>query len=142
MRIIANSNWNSHSEPRMKELKILKFEDQHFYQCATLVYDMLNKKAPDIFDFQQERNLNTEITTRLTANKPNNIRLPSFNNSQFKSFSSLAPTFWNTLTESLQQSESRNLFKSTLKRTILSGYNEMVDCTNPRCKDLRYHKGT
>ena len=142
VRIISKANWNSHSEPRMKELKILKFEDQHLYQCATLVFDMLNRKAPDIFDFHQEQNLNMELTTRLSVNKPNNIRLPSYGNSQLKSFSSLAPAFWNTLSESLQGSESRNLFKSTLKRTFLSDYNEKADCTNPRCTDRKYHERT
>ena len=140
VRIISNANWNSHSEPRMKELKVLKLEDQHLYQCATLVFDMLNKNAPDIYDLQQEQNLNTELTTRSSINKPNNVRLPSYSNSKVKSFSSLAPAFWNTLPESLQRSESRNLFKSSLKRAFLTGYNVKVDCTNPRCSDRRYHK--
>ena len=139
VRIISKANWNSHSEPRMKELKILKFEDQHLFQCATLVFDMLNKNAPDIFDLQKEQYLNTELTTRSSVNKPNNIRLLSYSNSQLKSFSSLAPAFWNTLSESLQAAESRNLFKSTLKRTFLSDYNEKADCTNPRCTDRKYH---
>ena len=138
VRVIDDSLWNAHSEPRMKRLKILKFED-HF-QCASLVYDMLKSKAPNIFGFTSEQNTDTRLTRSLT-NNPSNLR-NTFSKINHKSFASHAPDIWNNLGLSLQNAASRKVFKSTLKQKLLAEYNDKVQCCYPRCRDNKHHLST
>ena len=46
IRTICKSYFSSHTEPRMKALCLLKLEDLYKQQCATLVHDIINKRAP------------------------------------------------------------------------------------------------
>ena len=139
IRAISKSHWYSHSEPRMKKLKILKIEDQHYFQCSGLIFDMLKGLAPDIYNLSTRNKSNIQCT-RSATNKPENLRLPSFNPTQLKkTFSGHAPEFWNTLPKEIQNADSRSLFKSLLKKSILDQYAEDVNCSNPRCPDRRFH---
>ena len=46
IRTICKSYFSSHTEPRMKALCLLKLEDLYKQQCATLVHNIINKRAP------------------------------------------------------------------------------------------------
>ena len=138
---MTKAPWLAHSEPRMKNLKVLKIEDQHYLQCAALIFDMLKGYAPDILSLSCEQNINNNTrSTRLAANKPQDFRLPAYNSIRIKnSFQNLVPDIWNTLPETIQTAPSRKSFKSALKKSILDQYAERTECSNPRCSDRRFH---
>ena len=81
----------------MKKQGILAIQDQYHYQCAGMIFNMLNGHAPDVYDLTQEQLCNCLQNTRSTSSKPKNLRLGTFNSKTFKSFSSIAPEIWNSL---------------------------------------------
>ena len=91
VRSITKSHWLAHSEPRLKKLNILKFEDQHQLQSLSLVYDMLKNQCPDIYNLKSDMNANHSThATRSRTDRPDNLRLPSHSASKLKtSFLSL-----------------------------------------------------
>ena len=139
IRSVSNSGWLSHSEPRMKKLGILAIQDQYHYQCAGLVFDMLNGNAPDVYNFNQEQSRHCSQNTRSTSSKPENLRLSNFSSKTLKCFSTIAPEIWNSLSNEVQKSKTKSVFKNSFKKTILSKYRKKIECKNPRCTDQRYH---
>ena len=140
IRAVTKAPWLAHSEPRMKNLKMLKIEDQHYLQCAGLIFDMLKGYAPDILSLSCEQNNNNTRLTRSVSNKPQDFRLPSFNSITIKnSFQNLVPDIWNTLPENIKTAPSRKSFKAALKKIILDQYADKTECSNPRCSDRRFH---
>ena len=141
VRAICKSHWLSHTEPRMKNLKILKLEDQHKFQCMSLTYDMLKGYCPDVYNLVQFQNsLTGAHELRSSQNRPGDLRLPSFNPNQNKrTFPYFGPYMWNSLPQNLQAAESRRLFKNLLKSNLLESYVEKTNCCNPTCLDRRYH---
>ena len=95
--------------------------------------------APDVYDLTQEQSRNCLQNTRSTCSKPENLRLGTFNSKTFKSFSSVAPETWNSLSNEIQKSNSKSSFKHSYKKLILSKYKERIECKNTRCTDQRYH---
>ena len=96
-------------------------------------------RAPDVYDLTQEQSRNCLQNTRSTSSKPKNLRLGTFNSKTFKSFSSVAPVTWNSLSSEIQKSNSKSIFKHSFKKQILRTYKEKVECKNTRCTDQRYH---
>ena len=122
------------------DLKVLNIEDQYFLQCAGLTYDMLKGFAPDILSLLDEQNDNNVKITRSVTNKPQNLKPLSYNSNRLKNnFQNIVTGIWNTLPENLQNAVSRKVFKASLKKSILDLYKEKVDCSNPRCFDMRFH---
>ena len=141
VRAISKAHWLAHTEPRMKNFKILKLEDQHHFQCLGLTFGMLKGHSPDIFDFAHNQNANNEHRIlRSGTNRPEDLRLPSFRTGQTgASFLSFSPDLWNTIPTILQNASTSRIFKNGLKSKILSQYVNRLSCTNPRCTDRRYH---
>ena len=141
IRHVYKSQWLDHTEPRMKHLNSLKVNDQHYFQCLSLTFDMLKGHSPDIYNLMQEQNKNaTQHSLRSATDRPGNLRLPSFNALQLKtSFLSSIPDLWNALPADIQNAATRKQFKSKLKRKILDNYHDKVSCQNPRCTDRRFH---
>ena len=142
IRNICKSDWTSHTEPRMKSLKVLKVEDQQYLQCMSLAFDMLKGNSPDIYNLVKDQNLNNaQHELRSRTNKPDNLRLPAFSRTQVKSsFLCKTPDLWNALPENIQKSDNRRIFKTKLKKIILDSYGNLIDCKNPQCIDRRFHK--
>ena len=140
IRAITKAPWFSHSEPRMKNLKLLKIEDQYYLQCASLIFDMIKGFAPDVLSLLQEQNENSIKITRSARNRPQNLRLPAYNSIKLKnSFQNIVPDLWNTLPENLQSATTRKSFKVSLKKNMLDQYGDKTECSNPRCSDTRFH---
>ena len=141
-RIIYNSHWLAHTEPRMKLLEILKVNDQHRFQCLTLMYNMLKGVSPDVYEFKE--NLNTNLRDRglrSSVSQPNNVRLPGHSSMNNKnSFSSLGPLIWNDSSEELKSIDSSKRFKKEVRKDILQSYAEKCICSNPLCVDRRFHQ--
>ena len=141
VRAVCKSNWHSHTEPRMKDMRVLKFEDQHEFQCLTLMFKMINGLCPDICNFTQDLKGNrSERTLRSDTTQPINLRVPSLRATQGLSpFESTSPSLWNELPTTLQKEPSCSAFKNKLKNTYLTQYAKKVKCNNSRCFDRRYH---
>ena len=140
IRVITKSHWLAHTEPRVKKLKILNIADQQKLQSLSLTFDMLKGISPDIFNFQQNLQSNSSHhELRSTTTQPNNLREQVLSYQNKRCFSSLAPTYWNSIPDSVKQSCSRKIFKRATKKILLSSYSETSACENPLCVDRRYH---
>ena len=141
MRTVFRSHYLSHTEPRMKSMNILKFDDQYQFQCLNLLFNMLKGYAPDIYNLAQNRNENARTSSlRSVASQPENLRLPSYQaNQSSRTFLSSIPDLWNELPTEIQRAPTQSIFKSHLKLEYLSKYEERILCTNPTCIDTRFH---
>ena len=142
IRIVSKAHWLAHSEPRMKLLNTLKVSDQHQLQCASLMFDMLNGTAPDIYNYYYDMN-NQSVNYSLRSHTNNRLRLASssFSSAQAtRSFPSLARSYWNEIPLSIKQSNTKKRFKKDLKAHILQKYTEKCLCFNPLCRDMKYHQ--
>ena len=141
IRHVTKSHYIAHTEPRMKSLGFLKVHDQHMLQCAKLAHDMVNKKCPE--NLETRLNLCTEqhsYSLRSTTENPLELRENQTRRKETKvGFSCLGPKVWNGIPENLKQLKNRDSFKKHLKRHILEGYENKLTCSNPRCKDKRFH---
>ena len=142
VRIIGKSHWLAHTEPRMKNLELLKVKDQHQFQCLTMMYNMIKGVSPDVFNYRQ--NLNTNLSQRglrSSVSHPDNVRLPAHSCSHSKtSFQTVAPSFWNEISEESKKIDSTKRFKKQIKSSLLETYTELCICTNPLCIDRRFHQ--
>ena len=124
----------------MKNLKILKVEDQFIFQCACTIFDMLRGSAPDMFNLTQGQISSNSHQTRSTTNRPENLRKTVSNTlKKTQSFPGAATDIWNSLPHAIQTAESKPLFKALLRKSILDDYCDKLDCSNPRCSDRRFH---
>ena len=140
IRIITKSHWLAHTEPRMKKLKILKIADQHKLQSLSLTFDMIKGISPDIFNFLENLQGNSSHhELRSTTTQPNNLREQVLSHQNKRCFSTLAPSYWNSIPDSIKQSCSRKTFKRATKKMLLQSYMEASHCENPLCVDRRYH---
>ena len=141
VRCITKSHWLAHTEPRMKNLKILKLEDQHQLQCLALTFNMLKGLAPDVFELIQKQNANSSHALRSSTNRPDNLRIRAFRAvKNTVSSGCLFSELWNSLPTDLQNSTSCKQLKNQLKTRFLNNYQEDSACTNPKCIDRRYHQ--
>ena len=141
MRTITKPYVTSHTEPRMKELKILKLEDLYKQQCATLIHDIIYKRAPaqmanfvSLSSTIESQRLRSHSTNPLLVREPLGKCKTSSN-----SFCVKGPISWNRLPHELQVIRDKNNFKTRLKRYITESYSNSTVCTNPRCTDRRHH---
>ena len=140
IRTITKSYFSAHTEPRMKKLGLLKFEDMYQQQCLSLVYDCVHKKAPkkiqNLIQSQQtlDYNLRGQNTNNLDLKVPN-LKTRAGSNS----FAVRGPVLWNNIPNDTRKIEQRGLFRKTIKKSILDNYEHKSDCNNPRCRDRSHH---
>ena len=137
IRAITKSHFLAHTEPRMKNLGILKVTDQHNLQCVGLMYNMIKGFCPDIFGFCSLINEATvDYNLRSVLSQPENIRTVASIN---RSFTSVATTYWNELPPDIKKSSTTKEFKSRVRRNIIQDYFHSCECSNPLCVDRQYH---
>ena len=141
VRIICKSHLNSHTEPRMKNLKMLKFQDQHELQSTRLIYDLIHGYAPSHLSENLQLNRDAHnYRLRSANNNPDNLRTTAGSIKQVRfSFSNSAPKLWNKLPEDIKNSPNRNIFKNKLTNKFIDSYVVKTPCKNPNCKDKVFH---
>ena len=141
IRSVTKSHWLAHTEPRMKNLKILKITDQHKAQCINTTLDMLKGRCPDVLGLSDKIQKNNRThNLRSTTSQPSNLELPRSKGKRDKgTFSQLAPCLWNDLPEEIKSEENRYRFRQLTKNHYLETYKSVSECTNPCCVDSNHH---
>ena len=140
IRTITKSYITAHTEPRMKRLGLLKFDDMYQLQNSLLVHDCVYKKAPitiqNYISFAQD----SHHSLRSQSLRPLDLRIPNYKTRAGASgFSVQGPTGWNKLSNELRAIDQKNRFKLLLKDSILKTYENKTTCLNPRCRDKSNH---
>ena len=140
IRTVCKAYHLAHTEPRMKKLKLLNFDDL-YRQCIPLCHNSIMKRAPQKINnlLVLEKSTNT-YTTRNQATNPLNLKIPNLKSrAGSQSFRSQGPTLWNEIPNEIKSIERREIFKSSIKRMFLHKYSKKSECSNPRCKDHNFH---
>ena len=141
IRHLTKAHFLSHTEPRMKSLGILKFDDQLTLQTAKLAHDIINKRCP--LNLQNGLELCADqhsYSLRSGTNNPLDVRENRQNcMTRGIGFTKLGPKIWNEIPQELKALKGRENFKNKLKEHILKEYKDQVECNNPLCRDRKYH---
>ena len=141
IRTVSKSYITSHTEPRMKNLGLLKLDDLYTQQCTALIYDIKNNFAPPALgDLLPNETAQSHHHLRSHVSDPNHVRTPVTRSKvSSNSFFCKGPLSWNSLPQEIQNARSRHAFKSQLKTRFLDSYEHIASCNNPRCNDRRHH---
>ena len=128
----------------MKDLKILRIEDLYKQQCATLIHDITNSRAPsrmsELVSLVNNPHNPQNQRLRSHATNPQQIREPVGKcKTSSNSFCVKGPSIWNSLPPELHTIQEKHIFKYRLKNHLLSQYSNVIDCNNPLCTDRRHH---
>ncbi len=131
IRIINCKPYRYHTEPLFKNNRILTVHDQYTHNILIFMHQLKYNKLPKSFDslkyFEQENKRETR-----QINLANCFRFRT-------SFSSLLPyhqfpRVWNRLDVDLHGINSLGNFKRLNRKRMLNNYENLVQCTNIRCK--------
>ena len=140
IRTITKSFYMAHTEPRMKKMGLLKFEDLYSLQSNLLTYDCFHGNAPKNIKNLVTKTLNPNLNLRNQTNNPLDLKIPNMKSrAGSHSFSCKGPGFWNEVSGELRVTNQKGRFKNGLKKQILESYDKKAVCTNPRCKDNGNH---
>ena len=141
VRTLSKSYFSSHTEPRMKQMGILKLDDLYRQQTLTCVHDCLHQNAPvEIKNLITREGNQNGPTLRSQIQNPLNLKIPNFKTRvASSSFRCKGPIFWNELPSEIKKLNRRSLFCRRLKFFFLYNYHNKSECNNPRCRDKRHH---
>ena len=121
IRICTHSAYLAHTSSLFKQSKTLKVPDLHTYQSAIFMFKHINKLLPFFHDTFTP---NSEIHTYPTRHR-NDLHL---NNPKLllahRSIRHHGPDIWNSLPEEIKSRTSLFSFKATLKKFIVSNYED------------------
>ena len=119
-RIITKSQYNTHTNPLLKCLRLLKLSDINRYQIGIFMCSYHNRILPSLYDtlFTTGKHIHPYNTRQTFHYRTHPCR------TNIKQFSILfqRPSFWNSLGSKLQNSTSLECFKSQLKKKLISYY--------------------
>ena len=140
IRTITKSFHTAHTEPRMKKLGLLKFEDLYKLDISLLAHDCLYGNAPKNIRNLAKLAQKTSHNLRNQVSKPLSLNVPNFKSrAGSHSFRQVGPTVWNIVPHEQQSISQKVIFKRAMKKSILENYENKAVCTNPRCKDKGNH---
>ena len=120
VRVVLQAPQRSHTNSLLQELHWLSVEQHITYKLALLTYKTRQSSVPGY--------LSRHITTRSSMRSLRSSSAPllhvPFRRTSFgiRSFSSAAPSVWNSLPVSVQNCDTLTLFKSRLKAHLFSAY--------------------
>ena len=140
IRTITKSYITDHTEPRMKKLGLLKFDDLYKTECMLLIHDCIHGNAPSNIKSEIKPANNSERTLRNHVENPLDLRIPNLKTrAGANSFIVNGPQFWNTISNELRSISRKGSFKNAVKNSIIKDYEQKANCSNPRCKDHSNH---
>ena len=141
IRTVTKSFHLAHTEPRMKKMRLLNFDDLYRQQCILLCHDCVKKRAPkQIADLVVLEKTTNACRTRNQTTNPLNLKIPNFKSrAGSHSFRVKGPAIWNDIPNEIKDVEKRETFKSSIKNFFLHKYTKRSDCKNPRCNDHNFH---
>ena len=132
IRIITNSAYNSHTDPKFKKQGILKLNDLFEYQSILFMYDYMSGNLPR--SFVGTFPLNQDLQQAHTTRQSDLLYIPRCSSKYAKKIPEyLLPKIWNKWARSVPQNSSRNIIENTTKSKLLMSYPENVKCENVRC---------
>ena len=127
LRIITKSEFNAHTNPLFRELKILKLVDQITLLNCLFVHDYLNKRLPKSFD-----NTFVKLDEMNSINTRNSILgciyIPRVNSTRYglSSIIRKSTVSWNYYTQKFKNVNltnlSRNQLMNKIKNNMISTY--------------------
>ena len=143
IRTITKSYYTAHTEPRMKTLGLLKFNDLYSLQCTLLTHDCFYGNAPKNIQNLVKKARNPDLNLRNQTNNTFDLKIPNMKSrAGSHSFSSKGPSFWNEVSGELRAVNQKERFKRAIKNQVLESYDKKAVCTNPRCRDRGNHSCT
>ena len=140
IRTITKSYINAHTEPRMKKLGLLKFDDLYKTECTSLVHDCVHGNAPTNIKSSLKLANSSEHNLRNQAENPLDLRVPNLKTRVgTSSFSLKGPQFWNSISTEHRNIKRKVSFKKAVKNSILYTYEKTTSCKNPQCRDHSNH---
>jgi len=131
IRIINKANYNDHTEPLLKQNKILKITDLYVLNSLTFMHKLKYNNVPNSFQninyFTPHRRPTREIHLHLAQSKKSRTKYSEL--LPLHTF----PTIWNNLNPVLQGVVSTHLFKHRVRTHFLGKYKSTVHCNNARC---------
>jgi hypothetical protein len=146
VRTLSKSWYRSHTEPRMKNLEILNFDDLYKQQCSLLVLDIMFGEAPKplkkIFRLRRQE-ANYSLRNNIISEKE--LEIKNYKTKATRcSFFMKGPVCWNDISDDtklvVESSEDKKFLKLELKCHFLSLYKTKSLCNNPFCKDKSHHE--
>ena len=140
IRTVTKSYHTAHTEPRMKKLGLLKFDDLYSTQCTLLIHDCFYSNAPNSVRNRIEKASSSNHNLRHQSANPLDLKIPLLKSrAATSSFSVMGPSFWNKIPTEHRIISKKGSFKNVVKSSILSNYDQKAHCTNPQCRDKRNH---
>ena len=136
IRVIHNSVYNGHTDPKFRVSNVLKLKDQYTLQSLLFMFDYFDRKLPGSFDgkFIRNRDMPNSRETRQSdlINMPNlrtkfAMRQPIYS----------LPQIWNSWFHLLPNGVSRNQLKFFIKRSLIQRYESTVYCLNSGCLECQ-----
>ena len=118
IKIISKVSFNAHTSVLFKEQEILNFSDIYLYQIGKFMYLFKRGLLPNYF--RDMFTLTGQIHCYNTRNSSLFYILHCRTNFQKFSIRFQGPTFFNSLNQEIQNSESISLFGKRLKKFLLS----------------------
>ena len=126
-RIMTFSEPMSHSEPLLKSLNLLKFNDIIHSEILYFVYQWFHKLIPSCFlEFFKPISSIHDYPTRQSVNE--NLFIKSIRTTQYgiHSLHFTGSHLWNSLPNTIKQITSFSRFRKTLKKKFTDGYNNNI----------------
>ena len=143
IRTITKSYYSAHTEPRMKKLGLLKFEDLYNLQSTLLAHDCFYDNAPKNIKSLIKVAQNTNHNLRNQVSNPLDLKVPNLKSrAGSHSFSQVGSSSWNKVSSEFRAINQKGRFKRAIKNSILESYERKAVCSNPRCRDKVNHTCT
>jgi hypothetical protein len=141
IRTITKSYYSSHTEPRMKKIGLLKFDDL-YRQCLVLTHNCVYNKAPSpIQQLVNKKQDSSRIILRNQVNNPLDLKVPNLKTRVgTHSYSVMGPIFWNETPNVQKTIDKRETFKKVIKRCLLNSYSSHSTCQTQMCRDHQHHQ--
>jgi len=136
IRLIHNTPYNGHTDPRLKSSGILKIIDLFIYQSLIFMYDYLSSRLPS--SFNGIFNSNCDRPNGRATRQSTLFYTPRC----YSAFARKLPLYflphaWKSIIKS--DTLTRGYFKRQIKNYILNKYQSYVQCDYDRCLKCHRH---